>query len=128
MQYFRDLTRAPRKSRCSRNRSVGGYFTFGNAPDRSLDAHAHVRRVIRGSIAPLLHPYTLSRHFSFLLHSAIHPMRISHNDPTETSSHRTIPCSSGLCPTRLMVAMEMPLPIKNNVAVSPIFAIFTARE
>lgn len=60
------------------------------------------------------------------VHSAIHPTRISHKDVTETSSHKTTPCSSGRCPTSLSVATEIPVPIKYNVAVSPIFAALLA--
>jgi hypothetical protein len=60
-------------------------------------------------------------------HNAIHPMRINQSDAMETSSHKIIPCNNGRGPTRLMVATEMPVPIRNKVAVNPIFASFTAR-
>src|SRR5271168_3137423 len=60
------------------------------------------------------------------LHSPIQPARISHSEPTETSTHKNIPSNSGRWPTVLTVAKEIPLPIRNKVAVSPIFASFTA--
>ena len=125
MQNLRHLPRSSWQSGGSRNRSVGGNFSFGDLPNRRLNAHPHLRRWIglRGPIRR--HRARRSRPF---LHSEIHPMRISHNDPTNTSTHKIIPCNKGRGPTRLSVAIEMPVPIKNNVAVNPIFATFTARE
>src|SRR5208282_1602124 len=134
MQYLSHLSRRAWKRRCARNRPVGGHFPLRDAPDRGLDAHSHLRRsvlrrlIARRQFVQKSRALAVSRVLASLLHSAIHPMRISHSDPTETNSHRIIPCRSGRCPTRLMVATEIPLPIKKRVTVSPIFAIFTARE
>src|SRR5258706_11566429 len=125
MQHSRHQSRRARKSRRACDRAVGGHFTFGNASDGSFDSHSHLRRLIGRLIGSMPSLRTL-RLLPSLLHSAIHPTRISHSEPTRTSTHRIIPCSSGRCPTRLIVATEMPLPIKNKVAVKPIFATFTA--
>src|ERR1039458_17155 len=131
MQHLRHLPSPSWKSGRSSNRSVGGHLAFGNASNGGLDANSHLRRLMwrtltgRRFIRTSL-PRTLPQVFASLLHSAIHPTRISHSDPTETSNHNMIPCNNGRCPTRLIVATEMPLPIKNRVAVNPTFAQFTA--
>jgi hypothetical protein len=151
MQHLCHLPRRPRKSRSSRNRPVSGHRTLGNPPDGRLDLQSHlrgpiwkgpIRRRLRSTLpqllASLLHSanhhctthhsttHHSTTHHSTTHHSTIHPMRISHNDPTNTSNHNMTPCNSGRCPTCLMVPTEMPLPIKNRVAVNPIFATFTA--
>jgi hypothetical protein len=124
------------KSRSPRYRSIGRDLAFGNAPYDSLDSQPQVCRRIRRLDARRLRARrsccSHSRHalparsFVSHLHNAIHPNRISQSDPSKTKIHNTTPCSKGRCPTRLMVATEMPLPIRNKVAVNPIFASFTA--
>jgi hypothetical protein len=95
-----------------RNRTVGRHFAARNAPDRRYNFVAHF---VVQSLCPRSY-------------NAIHPTRISHNDPAEISSHRITPCNSGRCPTLFNVAREIPVPIRYNVAVSPIFAILHRRS
>src|SRR5271170_1515880 len=138
MQYFRHMPRCAWQSGGTSNRSVGGHLSLRNAPNRGLDAQPHLRgligrrrickRLVRRKFARTALPCALPRVLAFPLHRAIHPTRISHSDPTETSNHNIIPCNNGRCPTRLSVATEMPLPIKNRVAVNPLLAILIARE
>jgi len=130
MQNPRHQPRATRQSRCSRDRSVRRHFTFRNSSYSGLDTHPHLRCMIGSgligrSLTDTHLPYKLRRRLAYL-HSRIHPMRISQSDPNRTSSHNMTPCKSGRGPTRLIVATEMPLPIRNSVAVNPIFATFTA--
>src|SRR6266704_351744 len=47
------------------------------------------------------------------------PIRMKHSEVSPTPSHRNTPCNSGHHPTSLSVVREMPLPIRNSVAVSP---------
>src|SRR5258708_3662763 len=137
MQHLCYLAGLPGKTSGAGNRSVGGHLALGHAANGGFDAHPDLRfggnkvywrrfggadlcAAFRRGLASLPAP-------SFF-HSAIHPMRISQSDTTETSNHKIIPSSSGRCPTRLIVATEMPVPIKNKVAVNPIFASFTAKS
>jgi len=115
MQHPRRQSRPSGKARRSRHGTIGGNFAARDAPDGGLDSHPRPRRLIRRL-----------RLSASLLHNLIHPNRTSHSDPLKTSSHKIIPCSRGRCPTCLMVATEIPLPIKNSVAVNPILATFTA--
>src|SRR5580698_519682 len=125
MQHPRHQSSSSRKSRRSRNRSVSGDLTLGNSPNGSLDAHPHLRGLIRGRFLRTSLPCPLQV-LASLHHNAIHPALMSQSDPTDTTNHKIIPCSNARYPTCLMVATEMPLPIRNKVAVNPIFATFTA--
>jgi len=111
----RHQSRSSRKPGSSRDRAIGRNFTARNGANCTLDSQAYDSRILLCLLLGAHSP-----------HKAIHPTRISHSDPRETISHRRIPCTSGRCPTCFTVATEMPLPIRNNVAVSPILAAFTA--
>src|SRR5262249_51352800 len=107
-----------RQSCCACNRSVRRNLPARDGSNFGFNSQTQLPRAFGSLIffrAPPLR----------FLHSEIHPKRISHSDPTETNSHKNIPNTSGRCPTCLTVATEIPLPIKNSVAVSPIFASFT---
>ena len=53
-------------------------------------------------------------------HKPIHPIRIAIKVLTATIAHKITPCKSGRAPTCLIVLFDIPVPIKNNVTVSPI--------
>src|SRR5258708_23507791 len=124
MQYLRHLAGHAWKPGGFGNRSVGRHFARRNAAYGGLNAHPCLRGSVGGFIRRKFSGAylcsALARVLASLLglaplHKTIHPMRISHNDPTETNRHKIIPCSSGRRPTRLILATEMPGAIRMNV-------------
>src|SRR5580700_3667956 len=52
-------------------------------------------------------------------YSAIQPIRMKYSDAIPTIAQRSTPCNRGRQPTSLRVEREMPVPMRNNVAVRP---------
>jgi hypothetical protein len=61
------------------------------------------------------------------IYQPIQPRWISHSDAVDMMAQRATPCSKGRGPTFFNVWVEMPLPIRKRVAVSPIFASCVSR-
>src|ERR1700721_2141198 len=136
IQHLSDLARHSRKAGGSSNCSVSGDLAPWNLANGGFDPHPDFRRFIGsgwvrrsgGAWVCSAFPRHIASLFvaiAFFLHSEIQPMRISQSDQMETISHKIIPCNNGRGPTRLLVATEMPVPIRNKVAVNPIFASLT---